>query len=103
MEISIQQLQKQYGSTTVLNIPSLTIAPGESFGLVGNNGAGKTTLFRCLLDLIQPTTGHVSIGGHRVDQSFEWKKSTGSYLDENYLIDYLTPDEYFQFVGSLNG
>lgn len=87
----------------MLNIPSLTIAPGESFGLVGNNGAGKTTLFRCLLDLIQPTTGDVSIGGHRVDQSFEWKKFTGSYLDENYLIDYLTPDEYFQFVGSLNG
>ena len=53
--IRIEQLTKQYGETTVLNIPEMDIPKGQIFGLVGNNGAGKTTLFSLLLDLIQAT------------------------------------------------
>ena len=50
--ITIQNLVKKYSSQTVLNINSLKIPSGQTFGLIGNNGAGKTTLFSCLLDLI---------------------------------------------------
>ena len=57
--IHVQNLTKNYGSKTVLNIESLDIPKGESFGLVGNNGAGKTTLFSLILDLIQPSTGRI--------------------------------------------
>ena len=51
--IRIEQLTKQYGETTVLNVPEMDIPKGQIFGLVGNNGAGKTTFFSLLLDLIQ--------------------------------------------------
>jgi ABC-2 type transport system ATP-binding protein len=101
--INVANLTKKYKGIEVLNIESLNISKGETFGLVGNNGAGKTTLFNCLLDLIKPTTGNVSSKGIAVNESEEWKNYTGSYIDESFLIGYLTPDEYLNFVGDLRG
>lgn len=92
-----------YGKQTVLDIPDLSIRQGESFGLVGNNGAGKTTMFRCVLDLIRPTKGSVFSGGNDVSKNETWKKITGSYLDDGFLIDFLTPEEYFRFVADVYG
>jgi len=86
-----------------LNIPSLDIPKGQSFGLVGNNGAGKTTFFSLLLDLIQPSTGYIVNNHVRVDNSEAWKPFTAAFLDESFLIGYLTAEEYFYFIGDLRG
>lgn len=101
--IETRNLTKVYNGTTVLDIPSLDIQKGESFGLVGNNGAGKTTFFRLILDLIRPQTGDVNSKGINVAGNEAWKAYTGSYLDRNFLIDYLTPEEYFEFNGKIHG
>ncbi len=101
--INVENLKKVYGGRTVLQIPGLEIGKGESFGLVGNNGAGKTTFFRLILDLIRADGGRVLSMGNDVSRSEGWKTYTGSYLDEGFLIDYLTPLEYFMFVARLNG
>lgn len=101
--IQVSNLKKIYNGTTVLNIEHLEIKKGESFGLVGNNGAGKTTLFSLLLDLIEPTNGHVTSNGIQVNQSEAWKPFTAAFLDESFLIGYLTPEEYFYFIGDLRG
>ena len=101
--IQVQNLSKSYNGTTVLKIDHLEIPKGESFGLVGNNGAGKTTFFSLLLDLIHPTTGAVINNGVQVNTSESWKPFTGSFLDESFLIGYLTPEEYFYFIGDLRG
>lgn len=103
MIISANNLTKVYGDTTVLDIPELHLKEGESFGLVGNNGAGKTTLFRLFLDLIKPSTGEVIVDGKNVQHTEDWKNITGSFLDENYLIGHLRPDEYFEFIASMRG
>jgi len=87
----------------VLNIESLEIPKGQSFGLVGNNGAGKTTFFSLMLDLIQPTTGHIVNNGVQIDTSESWKPFTSAFIDETFLIGYLTPEEYFYFIGELRG
>ena len=100
--IEVRNLKKVYKKTEVVNIPSLAIPAGESFGLVGNNGAGKTTFFRMILDLVRPTDGEVTSKGANVRYSEEWKRYTGSYLDEGFLIDFLTPDEYFTFIGDIH-
>lgn len=100
--IQVTNLSKAYAGTKVLDIQSLEIGVGQSFGLVGNNGAGKTTLFRLILDLIQPTSGQVFSKGEDVAKTEKWKHFTGSYLDEGFIIDFLTPNEYFEFVASLN-
>jgi ABC-2 type transport system ATP-binding protein len=101
--IQVKQLSKKYNGTTVLNIEDLQIPKGQSFGLVGNNGAGKTTFFSLLLDLIQPTTGNILNKSVQVNASENWKPHTASFLDESFLIGYLTPEEYFYFIGDLRG
>jgi len=101
--IKTTELTKKYGDTTVLNIESLEVSKGQTFGLVGNNGAGKTTFFNLLLDLIQPTTGSITNNEIQVNASEEWKSFTAAFIDESFLIGYLTPEEYFYFIGELRG
>jgi ABC-2 type transport system ATP-binding protein len=101
--IQINNLLKVYNGVTVLNIGNLEIQKGESFGLVGNNGAGKTTLFSLLLDLIEPTRGFIKSNDIKVNESEAWKPFTAAFLDESFLIGYLTPEEYFYFIGELRG
>ena len=102
--IQVNNLSKTYtNGITVLNINNLEIPQGQSFGLVGNNGAGKTTFFSLLLDLIQPSTGHIKNKNVQVNTSEDWKPFTSAFIDESFLIGYLTAEEYFYFVGDLRG
>lgn len=101
--IQVELLSKTYNGTTVLALDSLSIGAGESIGLVGNNGAGKTTLFSLLLDLIQPSAGAIYSKGQNVAVSEQWKNYTASFLDDTFLIGYLTAEEYFVFLGNLRG
>lgn len=101
--IKLENLKKQFGETVACDIPSFTINDGDILGLVGNNGAGKTTLFRLLLDLLQADEGAVSIDGINPAESEDWKQHVGAYIDEGFLIDFLTPEEYFAFLGKVSG
>jgi len=113
--ITINNLKKQFGETCACDIPSFTINDGDILGLVGNNGAGKTTLFRLLLDLLQADEGSVSyilpsplgegLGDEAINpaESEAWKKDVGAYIDDGFLIDFLTPEEYFAFLGKISG
>jgi ABC-2 type transport system ATP-binding protein len=112
MEININNLKKKYGGKTAVDISAFNALQGQIIGLLGNNGAGKTTLFRLMLDLTEADEGNVSMTfdtptGNSPDatlhvdpsESEEWKRYTGAYIDESFLIDFLTPEEYFGFVG----
>jgi ABC-2 type transport system ATP-binding protein len=101
--IQTSNLTKTYGSKTVLDIENLDIPKGQSFGLVGNNGAGKTTYFSLLLDLIKPSKGEIINNDILVKDSEDWKPFTSAFIDESFLIGYLTPEEYFYFIGELRG
>lgn len=103
MNITLENVTKQYSHVTVLHVDSLRILSGQRCGLVGNNGAGKTTMLRSILDLILPDTGMVHNGPVRVSVSEEWKKWTGAHLSTDTLPGFLTAKEYFYFVGSLTG
>jgi ABC-2 type transport system ATP-binding protein len=100
--IQVNKLSKTYNNgVKVLNITNLEIPKGQSFGLVGNNGAGKTTFFSLLLDLIQPSTGFIKNNSIQVNTSESWKPFTAAFIDESFLIGYLTAEEYFYFIGEL--
>ena len=117
--IKIDNLKKQFGETVACDIPSFTINDGDILGLVGNNGAGKTTLFRLLLDLLKADDGSVvyqfsaadgtatvpdvETSGINPKESEAWKQYVGAYIDDGFLIDFLTPEEYFSFLGKLSG
>ena len=101
--IEIKNLLKQFGETKAVDIDNYVIQKGDMLGLVGNNGAGKTTLFRLILDLLQADNGNVTIDGIDVSKSEDWKMTTGEFIDDGFLIDYLTPEEYFYFIGKVYG
>lgn len=101
--IKIEGLKKHFGDTCACDIPSFTINNGNILGLVGNNGAGKTTLFRLLLDLLKADEGSVTIDDINPAKSEEWKNNVGAHIDEGFLIDFLTPEEYFSFLGKISG
>ena len=101
--ITVHNLKKLFGQTLACDIPSLQIREGDLLGLVGNNGAGKTTFFRMLLDLLKPDEGEVFIDHVNPAASEQWKQHTAAYIDEGFLIDYLTPEEYFSFLGKISG
>ena len=111
--ITISNLKKNFGETIASDIASFTINDGDILGLVGNNGAGKSTLFRIMLDLLKADEGYVeyilpSNGGDQrgainPTESEEWKDIVGAYIDEGFLIDFLTPEEYFAFLGKVSG
>ena len=101
--ITINKLQKNFGEKKAVDIENYIINQGEMLGLVGNNGAGKTTLFRLILDLLKTDAGNVTINDIDVSKREEWKKFTGAFIDDGFLIDYLTPEEYFYFIGKMYG
>lgn len=101
--IAISNLVKKFGEKVAVNIDSYVLNNGDMIGLVGNNGAGKTTLFRLILDLLKADEGNVCINGTDVSKSEDWKHEIGAFIDESFLIDYLTPEEYFSFIGKIYG
>lgn len=110
MQIQINNLQKSFGEKVAVDISQFTIHHGDILGLVGNNGAGKTTLFRLMLDLIKADEGQVLftdstglLSNINPSESEDWKKMTGAYIDDGFLIDFLTPDEFLDFIAKVNG
>ena len=116
MKIQIENLKKSFGEKVAVDIEQYEIRDGEMLGLVGNNGAGKSTLFRLMLDLVKADGGRVLMhpseeeqsqgiaqGSVDVAQTEDWKDWTGAFVYESFLIDYLTPDEYFPFIGRISG
>ncbi len=85
-------LTKRYGATTALVDLTVSVRPGEVFGLLGPNGSGKTTAIRLLLGLIRPTAGHAAVAGHDC-----WRRS----LDVRRMVSYL-PGELRMF-GAMTG
>ena len=122
MQITISKLKKAFNDNMAVNIDSLHVNDGEIIGLVGNNGAGKTTMFRLMLDLLKADNGYVDLTfctnaneqtqgtGDAADtitvdpaKMEDWKRYTGAYIDDSFLIDFLLPEEYFEFIAKVCG
>ena len=102
VSVLLDRVKKIFGQTTALDIERFVVNPGDILGLVGNNGAGKTTMFRIILDLLNADEGTVMINNIDTARSEDWKDCTGAYIDTGFLIDYLTPEEYFAFIAKIN-
>jgi|WetSurMetagenome_2_1015567.scaffolds.fasta_scaffold76911_2 ABC-2 type transport system ATP-binding protein len=100
MEIDIYNLQKKYQGF-VLNIKEFHSENSEIIGLAGNNGAGKTTFLKLLLDLILPDCGEIFSNKKLITRSEHWKNYTGSFIDDDFLVQFLTPKEFFSLIGDI--
>ena len=89
--IEISGLCKSYGDFALQDV-SLTLPGGAIMGLIGENGAGKTTLIKCILNLIQRDSGHITLLGYdNVREERLAKAEIGVVLDECFFHDTLRP------------
>jgi ABC-2 type transport system ATP-binding protein len=102
--IVTQQLTKSYGKVKALQGVDLTVYRGEIFGFLGPNGAGKTTTIRCLMDLIRPDNGTISIMGHDPQVNPVVVKTNSGYLPgELHLNANLTAEKQLRYFNDLRG
>jgi ABC-2 type transport system ATP-binding protein len=100
--IRTSNLRKTYGDVTALADLSLSIDEGELFGALGPNGAGKTTTIKILTGQLQPDSGSASVLGHDpVGDPVETRRHIGILPEQESPPSFLTPREYFDFVGTV--
>lgn len=96
--ISVKHLTKTFGEFTAVNDLSFDVKPGETFALLGPNGSGKTTALKCLVGLITPTAGEVTVDGIDIWKDARRAKTLMSYLPQSVNFhDNLTAREVMQF------
>ncbi len=104
--LQIEDLHKTFKSgfllkrKVILKGISLSVNEGEVFGYLGPNGAGKTTTLKCLLGLIFPEKGRLSILG-KPHLSLTAKARLGFLPENPYFYDYLTAEEFLQYYSQL--
>jgi ABC-2 type transport system ATP-binding protein len=101
--IKLVNVKKYFGKQVAINIPLFETNEGDIVGVIGNNGAGKTTLFKLILDVIKADTGIVYSRNEDISTTDKWKNYTSAFINEDYLIKYLTSIEYFNFIGITHG
>lgn len=106
--ISIKNLTKIYPipfkreKVTAVKDLSLTVEPGQVYGLLGPNGSGKSTAMKVVLGLVSPTSGSTEIFGR--DSTLVESREAVGFLPENpYFYKYLTGEETLHFYGKLCG
>jgi ABC-2 type transport system ATP-binding protein len=100
--VELKNVVKRYGDLTAVDNVSLTINPGEIFGLLGPNGSGKSTTMKMLLDLVHPDEGSVTVLGTPVEQDPVTVKRMVGYVPEApKLYEFLTGIEYLDFIGDV--
>lgn len=103
MELSIQNVTKQFKDKTAVQDVSLTLTPGV-WGLLGANGAGKTTLMRIVAGIMKPTSGQVLYDGIPIDLLGEGYREIFGYLPQEFgFYPEFTVSDYLHYMAALKG
>ena len=105
MHLELHSLTKSFEAKTVLRNLSLTANTGYCVGVLGRNGAGKSTLFNLLTTVLLPDSGSIVLDGQPLGETFPVavKRRMGALVNQAYLVEQLTPEEYLQFVARIYG
>ncbi|MEM3029266.1 MAG: ABC transporter ATP-binding protein [Thermoproteota archaeon] len=101
--LEIEDLWKTYGKTVGVAGLSMKVASGEIHGLIGPNGAGKTTTVKCIVGLLNPDRGMITVMGRNVRNDYGFKKLLGYLPETPSLPDYLTPKEFLGYIARIRG
>ena len=102
--VSASNLHKSFGSTRAVDGVSLSLAPGQIYGLVGSDGAGKTTTLRLLVGALKAEAGEISICGQDINKQTEQARACIGYLSQRFsLYEDLTVLENIRFFAELRG
>ena len=100
--LQIEGLTKKYGEKTAVDALSLHIAPGEVYGFIGHNGAGKTTTLKCVVGILRPDAGKITIDGISfAEDPLECKRRIAYIPDNPDLYEYMSGMRYLNFVADV--
>jgi ABC-2 type transport system ATP-binding protein len=99
--IEIKNLSRRYGALEAVNGLNISVQPGRCYGFFGRNGAGKTTTIKCLLNLLQPTSGTARVFGLDPQRQEVAVKARLSYVPDNVAFyPWMSVDETLRFIAS---
>jgi len=102
--VVVDCVSMRFGAVEAVRDATLTVAPGEIFGLVGSDGAGKSTLLRMIATMIKPAAGRITVGGYDVVAAKSRVKDLIGYMPQRFgLYPDLTVDENLQFFMDIFG
>lgn len=101
--LRIEDLWKSYGRIIGVAGLFIRVFPGEIHGLIGPNGAGKTTTVKCIVGLLRPDKGSITVFGRDVGRDYSYKRFIGYLPEAPSLPDYLTPKEFLGYVARVRG
>jgi ABC-2 type transport system ATP-binding protein len=102
--IALESVSKRYGSRTVVQDVSFTVAKGEIVGFLGPNGVGKTTTMRMIAGYTAPSSGTVHVSGYDMaTQNVDAARLIGYLPERPPLYDTLDVSAYLRFVAKAKG
>jgi len=102
--IETVNLRKEYGNVIAVRDLTLTVKPGDIFGLIGPNGAGKSTTISMIASLLEPTEGSILVDGLDVDKNRRQVREIVGYMPDFFgMYDDLTAREYLAFFATAYG
>ncbi|MGZ1666952.1 ABC transporter ATP-binding protein [Staphylococcus argenteus] len=101
MGLVIEHVTKRFGKMTAVNDISLELESGKMLGFLGRNGAGKTTTFRMILGLSEPTEGHITYNGKKLDKTMY--NRIGYLPEERGLHAKMTVEDELKYLATLKG
>ena len=99
--ISVQNVSKTFGDTTVLRQVSREFEEGRVHGIVGNNGSGKTVLMKCICGFLPPTRGRILVRGKQVGRDMDFPDDTGIIIETPGFLPNLTGVKNLELLASL--
>jgi ABC-2 type transport system ATP-binding protein len=102
--LAIEDLVKRFGDLTAVDKFSLSVAPGEVFGLIGPDGAGKTTTMRLVAGLMTPDSGTITALGFDIPREMRRARVSVGYMPQQYsLYGDLSVQENLRFFAGMYG
>lgn len=101
--IKVEHIYKSFGKDTVLQDVSLSIEPGQIFGVVGNNGSGKTVLMKCICGFLRPDKGKIMVNGQQVGKDCDFPDSMGLIIETPGFIPNLSGFQNLKILAALKG
>ena len=88
--IRASNIIKKFGKLTALDNINLTLNKGESIALIGPNGSGKTTFIKCLLGMVVPDSGLITVNNYDIKNDWKYRSSIGYMAQVGRFPDNMT-------------
>jgi len=96
--ITASHINKRFGKLEVLRDIDLTFNPGQAVALIGPNGSGKTTFIKCLLGMVVPDSGKITVNGQDIAHSWQYRASIGYMPQIGRFPDNMTIAQVFNML-----